>query len=332
VDCPAANGLYAKTIYTHGVINQIRGDKVRKRTALEELWKAQDSYLFGNAQISSSLRKAAFHALLEAEKIAREKGKFTPSLSIFDYDLDGEGEYLFQDDKLNCYIKAEGAGIFELDYLPKAWNYLDAFAPHLGYREARKAFTDFLAPQGTIPEAGNIPGARCCGTELFEISETDRPHRKALFHLSGKADGPFGSIELDKCWQIKKNVLSVRYTLRNTGSQTETFIFIPRLDLSFPRNGEAYLRISALREGAKEALASGVTYTDMNGLEFGDVVNETILVLESNRQFDTRILHVSEFHESESAEYQFTTVLPMLSLSLDAGKTWEADFSVKINS
>ncbi|AEF81655.1 DUF1926 domain-containing protein [Leadbettera azotonutricia] len=327
VDCPVANGLYSKTIYTHGVINQLRGDKVRKRTALEELWKAQDSHLFDHPQISSSLRKAAYQALLEAEKIAREKGKFTPSLSIFDYDLDGEGEYLFQDDKLNCYIKAEGAGIFELDYLPKAWNYLDAFSPHSGDKKARQAFTDFLAPLGTVPDAGNMPMARCCGAELFEAAEIDRPRRKAFFHLPPVPGCPFGAIEIDKCWQIKKNVLSVRYVLKNTGSENERFIFIPRLDLSFPKNDEAFLRIFAVREGAKEALQPGEILRDMNGLEFGDVENETILALESNRHFDARVIH-----EWEGPEYQFTTIFPMLSLSLDPGKSWEADFSLKINS
>ncbi|GHU65744.1 glycosyl hydrolase [Spirochaetia bacterium] len=324
---PAANSLYAKTIYTHGVLNQLRGDKVRKRTALEELWKAQDSCLYGDALVSSSLRKTAYKALLEAEKIAREKGKFTPSLSIFDYDLDGEGEYLFQDEKINCYIKAEGAGIFELDYLPRAWNYLDAFAPHSGDTKIRKAFTDFLAPLGTIPESGTIPGARCCGKELFEASEIDRPHRKAVFRLSGRQDGPFGSIEIDKTWQIKKNVLSVRYSLKNSGSGQERFIFIPRLDLSFPKNDEAFLRIFALKEGIKDAVHSSAGYEDMTGLEFGDVENETVLTLESNRHFDARILHVSE-----GSEYQFTTVFPLLSLSLDPGKTWEGDFTLKISS
>jgi hypothetical protein len=335
VDCPGANGLYAKTIYTHGVINQLRGDKVRKRTALEEFWKAQDSFLFGEPHISSSLRKAAYKALLEAEKIAREKGKFTPSLSVFDYDLDGEGEYLFQDDKLNCYIKTGGAGIFELDYLPKAWNYIDAFQPHSGGQKnrgggswgSRQAFTDFLAPQGINPETGDMQGTRCCGAELFEVPEADRPRRKALFHLPARADCPFGSIELDKLWQIKKNVISVRYSLKNTGSQTENFTFIPRLDLSFPKNGEAFLRIFALKDGAKEALAAGAAVAEISGLEFGDVENETILTLESNRHFAAKVLHAGE-----GTEYQFTTIFPMLPLSLDAGKVWEGDFSLKINS
>ena len=44
---PAAGGIYAKMIYVHTLINnQLRGDKTRKRTAMEELWKAQDSNLY----------------------------------------------------------------------------------------------------------------------------------------------------------------------------------------------------------------------------------------------------------------------------------------------
>jgi len=38
---PEANGIYSKMMYTHILINQLRGDKYRKRTAREELWKAQ---------------------------------------------------------------------------------------------------------------------------------------------------------------------------------------------------------------------------------------------------------------------------------------------------
>ena len=46
-DHPEAGGIYAKMVYVHTLINnQLRGDKTRKQTALEELWKAQDSGVF----------------------------------------------------------------------------------------------------------------------------------------------------------------------------------------------------------------------------------------------------------------------------------------------
>ncbi|MCL2374358.1 MAG: DUF1925 domain-containing protein [Treponema sp.] len=143
-DYPEAGGIYAKMVHVHTLINnQLRGDKARKRTALEELWKAQDSGVFSLGSVFSPgllhapVRKAAYHSLLEAEKITREKGKFVPSLSVFDFDLDGEGEYIFQDDKLNCYLQSRGAGIFELDYLPAAWNYFDTLSHKASPQEAR---------------------------------------------------------------------------------------------------------------------------------------------------------------------------------------------------
>ncbi|MDR2617538.1 MAG: alpha-amylase, partial [Treponema sp.] len=296
VDCPEANGIYAKMMYTHTLINQLRGDKSRKRTALEELWKAQDCGLFCTGSppcLSRSLiRKTAYRALLEAEKITREKGRFTPSLSVFDFDLDGEGEFLFQEEKLNCYVKAEGAGIFELDYLPKAWNYLDLFVPPNSSPLRRRGFSDYLASDAAdVP--GNTGAARFCGNEIFDVQETDRVHKKVRFRLPPKEGLPFGSIEMEKTWWIKKNTITVRYSLKNAGDKPESFFLVPSIDLSFPGEGESFVRILTLQGSAKEALASGGdTAKDLSGLEFRDLKNEAVLSLESNRRFDARILPV----------------------------------------
>jgi hypothetical protein len=333
VDCPEANGIYAKMMYVRTLINQLRGDKSRKRTALEEIWKAQDCGLFSAGEAPplarSSVRKAAYRALLEAERITREKAKFSPSLSVFDFDLDGEGEYLFQDEKLNCYIKDRGAGIFELDYLPRTWNYLDLFTPKGPIPGRRRGFTDFLAPALPDP-SGVMPGARFCGNDTFEVSEVDRVHKKVRFRLPPREGLPFGSIEIEKTWWIKKNVVNVRYGLKNTGNGPETFFLIPSVDLSFPGDGEAFVRILALRDGVKEGAAPVAEDTVRNlvGLEFRDVKNEALVSLESNRLFDARIIPV----RTGDGGYQFTTILPVLPVSLEAGKTWDADFSLKVSS
>lgn len=163
---PEANGIYAKMMFIHTIINQLRGDKARKQNAREELWKAQGYTLFSKAGTGDAgnggiyrafFRKAVYKALIGAEKICRSHGKFIPSLLVFDFDLDGRDEYLFQDRNINCYVRTLGASIFELDYFPKAWNYLDAFARRRGapaeepvvedgYRRA--AFSDRL----TLPD------------------------------------------------------------------------------------------------------------------------------------------------------------------------------------
>ena len=330
-DHPEADGIYAKMIYVHTLINNhLRGDKTRKRTALEELWKAQDSGIFRSGSVSSPVRKAAYRSLLEAEKITREKGKFTPSLSVFDFDLDGEGEYVFQDDKLNCYVKSRGAGIFELDYLPGTWNYLDTLAPK--GNERRCAFVDWLAPAKTLPEDAGPEGIKegsFCGLEEYEASETDRVRRRLTFTLPPRTGLPFGDIKIEKTWQLKKNSLALEYALENTGTKNMGFVFCPRLDLSFPGEGEAFLRVLAQRESGKEAVLfnEALTIRDIRTLEFQDIKNETVITLEVSRGFDGRLFQVRS-----GDEYQSTCLMPLLPVSLEGGKTWKAAFSLRISS
>jgi hypothetical protein len=343
---PEAGGIYAKMIYVHSLINnQLRGDKTRKRTALEELWKAQDSGIYRLGSPSSPgllyfpVRKAAYKALLEAEKITREKGKSSPSLSFFDFDLDGEGEYILQDDKLNCCIKTQGAGIFELDYLPAAWNYLDTMTPtatklHSGAK--RCAFVDWLFPPDAntlnIGQFG-IQGERFCGKEEYEVTETDRLRRRVSFRLPPKPGFPWAEIEIGKTWQLKKNSLALDYYLRNTGTKNSNFIFSSSLDLSFPGLGEGFLRVFSLLESDKEevVLNDQLVLRNVRTLEFHDIKNDTIITLDASRYFDAKIYQIrSGFSGME--EYQSTCLMPLLPVSLDSGKTWKVAFSLRIGS
>jgi len=341
---PEAGGIYAKMIHVHTLINnQLRGDKTRKRAALEELWKSQDSGIFRLSSpglFHSPVRKAAYRSLLEAEKITGEKRKITPSLSVFDFDLDGEGEYIFQDDKLNCCVKPRGASVFELDYFPCTWNFLDTMAggevsPD-GAGERRYAFSDWLAPASKTQIAAGpdgISGGRFCGNEEYEVSEIDRLKRRVTFRLPPKPGLPCGEIEIEKTWQLKKNSISLEYVLRNSGSKTMSFIFSTSVDLSFSGEGEGFLKVLSLKDGEKETIALNGqdAIRDVKILEFQDIKNEAVVSLELNRSFDARIFHV---HSGLSGreEYQSTCLMPILSLSLDRGKAWKAAFSIKINS
>ena len=340
-DYADAGGIYAKMVYVHTLINnQLRGDKARKRTALEELWKAQDSSVshLGNQAspglLHAPVRNEAYRSLLEAEKITREKVKFTPSLSVFDFDLDGEGEYIFQDDKLNCFIKTRGAGIFELDYLPCTWNYLDTLSP--AGSERRCAFADWLFPDNTMPAElgpGIIKGGRFCGAEKYEIREIDRVRRKIMFTLAANTLLPWGEAEIEKTWILKKNSLSLEYVFKNTGSKEMKFIFSPSIDLSFPGEGERFLKVQLLREGEKEqiVLNEAATVTNIRNLEFQDIKNEALISVESSRSYNGRLFHVRA-GSGGMEEYQFTCFMPMLPVSLEAGKNWKVSFSLKISS
>jgi hypothetical protein len=339
IDYPEANGIYAKMIFTHVLINQLRGDKSRKRTAREELWKAQGCDVFCPSGeygiVCPPVRKAAYRALIGAERICREKGGFIPSLMSFDFDLDGAGEYLFQDAKINCYIRLRGAGVFELDYLPKTWNYLDTFASG-DPRERRAAFVDRLVPAGLSPQdilAGRGKGIRQCGQEPYELAELDRVHGKLSFRLPCRMGLPFGQVEIGKSYFLKKDTLSVSYTLTNRGKDTERFQFSPAIDLSFPGEGESCVRFFKIKSGAKDAPFSEAVVQDAEGVKIQDLKNEVQIVLGSKKIFTACIASVKTagVHGQAPDLYQSTCLMPVQEVVLPRGETWTTEFTLKFS-
>ncbi|MDR1909222.1 MAG: DUF1925 domain-containing protein [Spirochaetaceae bacterium] len=358
-----ANGIYSKMVYTGLLINQLRGDKARKQSAQEELWKGQGYDGFCRSPsggiFRGGVRNAAYRALIEAEKITRSKGAFIPSLMTFDFDLDGEDEYLFQAEYISCYIKTLGASVFEFDFLPRSWNYLDTLgmvsAELPAPRSRRTSFADILAPRSVPPEDLALTGfdglerdyIRYCGGETWDAGETDRAKKRAVFLLAPREHGAFSAIALRKEYGLEKDSLVVRYTLTNQGGQREDFNFIPRIDLAFPGEGELCQRIYRLPPDAafsaepspvtKEPLSprkNGVfSVSGAGAIEFQDLKNEVILTLSSGEKFDAAIRAVrssSPVYGVETTLYQSTCVLPVRALSLAPEASCSAEFTLRL--
>jgi hypothetical protein len=345
IDYPEANDLYAKMLFTHALINQLRGDKARKQNAREELWKAQGYTLFtpgtaaapppgGNcADIHrSSLRKAVYKALLGAERICRDQGKFAPSLLAFDFDFDGKTEYLFQDRNINCYVTSAGASVFELDYLPKTWNYLDTFS---GDRFRRTAFADQLSLPGySFKDAREfrLEGVRFCGREHFKLLDMDRSHGRAEFKLSAQDAGGtsyLDRIEIEKRYLLKQDTLRVHYALINRGPTPASFKFAPRIDLSFPGAGEELLKVFRFHAQKHEpAIGGGAEIRNVRGLEFRDLKNELTLSLLADQNFDAWLIPISD---ALTAQYQSTCLMPVTALTLAPEGQWTTEFKLNIS-
>jgi hypothetical protein len=353
IEYPEANGIYSKMVFSHMLINQLRGDKSRKRSAREELWKAQGADVFCSLEkggiCHGSVRKTAYRALLGVEKITRETGAFIPSLMNFDFDLDNEGEYLFQGERINCYIRLEGAGIFELDYLPKTWNYLDTFnclksgdypAGNRSVRHPvsrRGAFSDRILPEGISLEdalGSRSAETRFCGGERFEPGEMDRNRGKVSFILPEKKDIPFGQIGVEKSYQLRKDTLIVAYTLINRGTEAAIFQFAPGIDLSFPGEGEDFVRVLKGNTGIKPGSDGGISLKDTESLKFQDLKNEVVINLSSSKALDARIFPVRTpcCIEGNTQElYQSTCIMPLLAVTLNPGEAWKNEFALKIS-
>ena len=345
---PEANGIYAKMIFTNLLINQLRGDKARKLNAREELWKAQGYSLFSSVSdlYRHNLRKAAYRSLLGAERITREKTKFAPSVLQLDFDFDGINEYLFQEQKINCYIQTQGAGVFELDYLPKAWNYLDtcnyygeaqpipgvpAAAPVAKPPQRRTAFNDTFYSADTDCHA--LSGAaifplRCCAEESYSVKDPEKNRGKAVFFLPPDESKPFGSIGIEKTYSLKKDTLALAYDLSNHGENALAFKFIPEIEMSFPGEGQGYIRLFKCKTGAKDAVAAGPLISDTESVKIQDIKNEVQITLASSVSFDFCIKHRRISHNGAEF-YQSSTIMPVISLELKAGQSWSAEFSLK---
>jgi hypothetical protein len=344
-ECPEANGIYAKMMFTHILINQLRGDKARKSAARRELWKAQGCDMFypGNRHTPpigyQAKRKAVYRALLEAEKISRETA-FIPSLSAFDFNLEGRTAYIFQDELVNCYIDSAGARIFELDYLPRNWNYLDTYTEQKGEgggRNKRCAFADILAP----PEAGlehilygDFRGFRLCGGEYYECGGTSGNREKVNFTLPARTFGPAGekeqafeAVEIEKTFSLEKDSLAVRYMLANRHSRPERFKFMPSIDLSFPDDGRAFLGIFRIRGSLREEISASGVFPETGAVEFQDIKNEVSMELAADRSFDAWLYPVRT-----GDEYQSTCIMPVMAVDLQPGETWKTEFRLSIVS
>ena len=331
---PEAGGIYSKMVFTNVLINQLRGDKSRKLSAHEELWKAQGSALFcktGRQGLHNHLlRNVAYSALLGAERITREKVKFVPSLVPFDFNMDGAAEWLFQDARINCYVQSLGGGIFELDYLPKAWNYLDTCG-------GRLAFADRLLPPAFKAEelvCGGIDGARICRNECYEPGELDKVRRKLCLTLrpTEKTQIPFDSIGIDKTYLLKRDAVHTGYCFTNGGTQKETFQFAPEIDLALPGEGDAYVRLFACKSSQADIPLVQPLLHDTDGLKLHDIKNEVQIMLTASRPFDGKLLpiHIPD-GETGAQLYQSLCVMPLFPVSLEPGEKWEVEFILKFS-
>lgn len=127
-----SKALYNRIVFIQMLVNQHKGDKMRKQEAREKLWEAQSGYGLichpscPDANVAN--RQAAYKALMEAEKILRNDGSFKPSISCFDYNYDGLNEYVCRMENYFAYVSLYSGAINALDVMKITGNYADNLA------------------------------------------------------------------------------------------------------------------------------------------------------------------------------------------------------------
>jgi hypothetical protein len=287
----ATAALYAKMIHTRDLVQRLHGDRERKKAALHEVYKAQCCSLYGDAPhggqprynlANPALRSSAYSALLRAKQIVEEAKKGAQSLQSFDFDFDGGDEDVFRGSMINCYVHRKGGRVFGFDYLPASWNYIDDFAGN--------AFVETLYPEAADGEALDGAGrqsVRVCGDEWWEKADADSTKRKLTLSLPAAAAGTaFANIAIEKTYRLVKNTLALHYAIYNRGPAEERLVFCLETYLVFAGDESDMLRVFTQQDEEKTQVPADAHHAqEINGYQFQDVRNETVVCFTADKPF-----------------------------------------------
>ena len=348
---PEVGILYSRLMYTHVLVNQVRGDKYKKKAALNELWKGQTGAVYWHGwqggAYSNNLRKAAYRAFNEAEKITRSAGMFISSIIATDYDMDGQDEYLYQGRVLNAFVHRHGATLLELDYLPKSWNYLDTIArwPERYHRYKyegcdwymRKGFIDhFFAPSTTLEKFDRMNYQEMGDfiDRAFQIEELKREQRKVVLTRRGqvRVKRTNNPVTLSKSYTFKENGIDLLVCIRNGGTQPVELWYGLELNLSLAGPEEATLS-TPLEE---KEIPVGSEPTDLGTVEnvrIYDNVNRVQIAFGADSEFALWCLPVhtkSYLGDALQKVYQSSCLLPQWQLELEPDQQKELKVSLDL--
>ena len=295
---PHLYAIYAKITYIHAIINQIRGDKARKKNALLDLWKAESGILFNfdtkYERYNRQLRNWCYRNLLKAEKQSRIKGVFGPSLSSLDFDLDGLKEYISQRENINMYVHGMGGKIFELDVFTTYKNYADITSEETGL------FIDHLLSADELDavkhgEALSAIANPVFSGNLYQAIKIDR--RKFELHL--KTIGGFRTfnqqVSLRKQYNFNDYGTQVQYILKNESSITLSAYFTVEIDLPVSPIDAKKPQVSVYsNEQKQEACPDNNKFDALSWMQIYDPDGKNIFTIETNEASDAIILPIFE--------------------------------------
>ena len=202
--------LYAKMIYVQTLANSIKGDKYKKKSALEELWKGQGYF----SAFTCSASRKAYSCFITSEKLARSQETFISSLVKADFKLRGYKQYLYHGDTCNAYIQRAGGMIFEFDNIPTAWNYV-SYCPDNQYpgifRDSMYDPAKFRGDIESLPKSGYEDFSSI----VYDVDDYDRENKKLV--LSFRYKTPNGPIRIIKTYRFFNFLTAVKYELINMG-------------------------------------------------------------------------------------------------------------------
>lgn len=288
----ASSALHAKMYYVHLIIGQLRGDRSRKKSAAEDLWRGQsaDAYWLSPAGgiASPAIRQAAYRGLLDAEQTTRVKGNFKPGIIRSDTDFDGIKELIYLGSDYNACIQPLGASIGFLDALKPRVNVCDLFnGERSPDRAHRSMFVDRVYAHEPGVDAALEPWVGDAGIfsrAVFDESAAKANHLSASLAREGLYEhgGSSRLLALEKTFIFSKRGFELKYTLVNRSEAPVELYLATELNLSRFDDEQAPAKLfsnavrdqaeaEARREPEARAGRAGPGGSELVSLDFGDL-------------------------------------------------------------
>ena len=234
---PFSKHLYDKMYHVHTLMTLLRGDKARKKSAQEDLWRAQNGEAYWEGAVGGVRRPEArinaYKALIEAEKATRIHGSFSPGIVIDDIDCDAEKEILYQAADMNCYIHAKGAAMFELDSFRSKQNYCCVY--DLNAKRSSSSFVDHIfSASGFDVELLNL------ALQSYSVNDRDKSPQKVIFGKDFliKSGTSHNAFSIKKSYFFQKYCISVDMEIVNQSQHQVPFRYCSEVNIQPSPNFE----------------------------------------------------------------------------------------------
>ncbi|MCL2294582.1 MAG: DUF1926 domain-containing protein [Spirochaetes bacterium] len=355
------NLIYSRMIQVQTLINQLKGDKYKKESAMKFLHTGQNYLSYANkySDATSSIQKKkknrlnAYKNFMEAELLTRQKGIFIPSLFKNDFDMDGLDEFLFHGEEYNAFIHAEGASLFELDYLKNKWNYNDSIdyaachadeTENIGEKKRlKKSFCDYFVD--IDKECANIADfinsdETGVASDYYSVNSFEREQKVAAFLCRVKDQKNGFAFKIVKQYKFNKKNFEVFYSIVNTGSKALSYQFGVGLFFSMIDKNKSINHNCENKNNKIILEDSNTTITINLETTYNIYVEEKSVPTAASmpcspalcRDIPVAAQDAACFAmPQEDGTYCYTSIMPVYKIeNLEPGKTWEKRIEVKL--
>jgi alpha-amylase len=267
--------------------------------------------------------------------------------------MDGRDEYIYSGTTLNAYIHSKNGMLFELDYLPKRWNYMDTLSRSQEYYHSyvekdngydwylRKSFIDhFPAAQTDISsfskmkyeELGNFINT------FYSMEVLDSENSELILKRDGhiKIWDTLYPIQIIKKYIFQKNQVEVHYTLTNKSDTQLVLFFGIEVNLALGSHRLEESEIIVTQKDTKVHITQIMQeLNEISSYEVKDLLNNVSINMQINNPcslWSFPVETISQSIDTLDRIYQSTCFMHYWNFILSADASWQTAIVMKLKN